>query len=160
MLAAILPAAVLGQKANLSGTWKLNVSKSFLAGDHPFRDYQLTKKIELSDQMISITSISVNASVVNIPLPDSITTMVTAFDGKEHAVKMPPSFPGTPPITMQVSANWQGCTLELREVTAGLANYGKERLLLSDDGSQLIDLVERHSTFGDTEQKLVFDKAQ
>ena len=153
---AALPA--LAQKVDLSGTWKLNVARSFMAGDHPFPDYELTKKIEQKGDTISITDMSVHASVVNIPLPDSTTTMEVAADGKEHAVQSPPPFPGMPPRTAQVTASWQGCTLQLRQVTSGLANYGVQRLFLSEDGRQLIILVEAHSTFGDTEQRLVFDK--
>jgi hypothetical protein len=34
----------------------------------------------------------------------------------------------------------------------------KQRLFLSSDGSQLIDLVEGHNIYGDSEQRLVFDK--
>jgi hypothetical protein len=45
ILAAMTPLPGLAQKVDLSGTWKLNVAKSFMAGDHPFADYQLTKKI-------------------------------------------------------------------------------------------------------------------
>ena len=63
-----------------------------------------------------------------------------------------------PPRTAQVTATWQGGTLALRQITSGLSNYGIERLFLSDDRTQLIVLVERHSTFGDREQRLVFDK--
>ena len=157
VLAGILPPATLAQKANLSGTWKLNIGQSFMAGSHPRSDYQLTKKIEQKGDTISITNISVNASFVNIRLPDSSTTMAIAIDGQQHEVKTTPSFPGMPPATVQVIASWQGCTLELREVTAGFANYGTERLFLSDQ-SQLIDLVAGHSNFGDSEQRLVFDR--
>jgi hypothetical protein len=160
VLVAGIAAPAAAQKADLNGTWKLNVSKSFMGGDHPFSDYQLTKKIVLKDGSISITSISVNASVVNIPLPDSTTRMTVALDAKEHTVQMPPGFPGAPPMTVHVSGSWQGCTLELQEINSGLADYGKERLFLSENGSELIDLIERHATFGDTEQRLVFDKAQ
>jgi hypothetical protein len=67
-------------------------------------------------------------------------------------------FSGTPPVTVRVTAEWQGCTLELVEVRLGLASYSKHRLFLSDSGSQLIDQVEQHSTFGDSEQRLVFEK--
>jgi hypothetical protein len=159
-LACMTPLLAPAQKADLSGTWKLNASKSFMAGDHPFADYQLTKRIQQKGETISITDASVHASVVNIPLPDSTTTMEVAADGKEHSVQLPPPFPGMPPRSAQVTATWQGDTLALRQITSGLSNYGIERLFLSDDRMQLIVLVERHSTFGDTEQRLVFDKQQ
>jgi hypothetical protein len=158
ILAAMAPLPALAQKVDLSGTWKLNVAKSFMAGDHPFADYQLTKKIEQKGDTISITETSVHASVVNIPLPDSTTTMEVAADGKEHSVQFPPPFPGMPPQKAQVTATWQGGTLQLLQISSGLANYGIQRLFLSEDGKQLIILVERHASFGDTEQRLVFDK--
>jgi hypothetical protein len=158
ILAAMTPLPGLAQKVDLSGTWKLNVAKSFMAGDHPFADYQLTKKISQTGDTISITDTSVHASVVNIPLPDSTTTMEVAADGKEHSVQFPPPFPGMPPQKAQVTATWQGGTLQLLQISSGLANYATQRLFLSEDGKQLIILVERHASFGDTEQRLVFDK--
>jgi hypothetical protein len=39
-----------------------------------------------------------------------------------------------PAAKVKVTAAWRGCTLELRQVTSGLANYAKHRLFLSDDG--------------------------
>jgi hypothetical protein len=57
-----------------------------------------------------------------------------------------------------VTAKWQADTLELVQNVSGLANMTKQRLFLSGDGSQLIDLVEGHNIYGDSEQRLVFDK--
>ena len=159
MFAAVTSLAAHSQKANLSGTWKLSVAKSFMGSDHPFPEYQLTRKIEQKSDTVSITDNSVHNSVVNIPLPDSTTRMEVVPDGKEHELELPAPFPGRPPAKAQVTASWQGATLELRQITSGLANYAKHQLFLSDDGSQLIDLVEQHSIFGDSEQRLVFDKA-
>jgi hypothetical protein len=158
MLAGVGSLSASAQKANLNGTWNLNVAKSFMGGDHPFSDYRLTKKIEQTGQKISITDTSVHNSVVNIPLPDSTTTMSLTADGQEHGMQQPGGFPGVPPAQMKVTATWQGCTLELRQITSGLADYAKHRLFVSDNGSQLTDLVEQHSTFGDSEQRLIFDR--
>lgn len=146
------------QKANLSGTWRLNVQKSFMGGDHPFNNYELTKKIVQSNDTISITDIAVHPNVVNIPLPDSTATLELALDGKEHEVQLPSTFPGSRPPKAQVTAMWQGCTLEFQEFIAGFANYSKQRLYLSEDGAELIDLVEQHANYGDSEQRLVFEK--
>jgi hypothetical protein len=157
--AASLAAHAQKQAVDLSGTWKLNVARSFMGGDHPFPDYELTKKIEQTGDTISITDRALHNSVVNIPLPDSTTTMQLAADGKEHEVQIP-VFPGRPPAKAQVTATWQGCTLSVLQINNGLANYGKQRLFLSEDGAQLVDLVETHSIWGDSEQRLVFDKAQ
>ncbi len=73
---------------------------------------------------------------------------------------MPPGFPGMPPSKAAVTAEWQGGALEVVRVVAGMASYSRLRLFLSDDGAQLIELVEQHSTFGDAEQRLVFEKTQ
>src|SRR5579862_2228431 len=157
MLAA--SAMAQAQRANLSGTWKLNVEKSFMGGDHPFSNYELTKKIVQNDSTIAITDIAVHPNVVNIPLPDSTSTLELALDGKEHEVQLPSTFPGSTPPKARVTAMWQGCTLEVEEFIAGFANYSKQRLFLSEDGSELIDLVEQHANYGDAEQRLVFEKA-
>ena len=158
ILAGAAAMAAPADKGNLDGSWKLNIARSFLGGDHPFSDYQLTKKIEHHDATISITDSSVHNSVVNIPLPDSTRTLTVAADGKEHELVLASGFPGAPPAKTMVTASWHGCTLELRQVTSGMAAYAVHRLFLSDDGAQLIDQVEEHSIFGDSEQKLVFEK--
>jgi hypothetical protein len=158
MLAALAPFAAHAQKANLSGTWKLNVAKSFMGMEHPFSDYQLTKKIEQGGDTITITDASIHNSSVNIPLPDSTTTMQVATDGTEHEVHMPSGNRRQAASVMKVIATWQGETLELVEVVSGLANMTKHRLFLSEDGSQLIELVEGHNIYGDSEQRLVFDR--
>ena len=158
LLAGIAATSATAQNKDLSGTWNLNVAKSFMGGDHPSSDYRLTRKIEQKDGAISITDSSIHASIVNIPLPDSTTTMEFAADGKEHDIKLPPPFPGMPAMPAKLSAVWQGCTLEIRKLTAGFGGSAKERLFLSEDGLQLIVLVEQHSTYSDSEQRLVFDK--
>lgn len=157
-LAGMSALPAMAQKANLEGTWKLNLTKSFMGPDHPSSDYQLTKKIARTDEKISITDIAVHVSTMNIPLPDSTTTMEIAVDGKEHDVQVPGGFPGVPPTPVKVAASWQGCTLEINQRGSGFAGSGKQRLFLSEDGSELIILVERHSTYFDSEQRLIFDK--
>ena len=157
LFAGIAASPAIAQNKDLTGAWNLNLTKSFMAGDHPPSDYQLTKKIEQKDGTFSMTDTSVHAAIMNIPLPDSTTTMAFAVDGKEHDVHLPPPFPGMPPMTAKASAEWQGCTLEIRQTSP--AGSAKQRIFLSDDGTQLIILVEAHSTYGDSEQRMVFDKA-
>ena len=158
LLAGTAGSYAMAQGKDLSGTWNLNVAKSFMGGDHPSSDYRLTRKIEQKNDALSITDVSVHASIVNIPLPDSTTTMDFAADGKEHEIQLPPPFPGMPAMPAKLSAVWQGCTLEIHKLTSGFGGSSKERLFLSEDGSQLIVLVEQHSTYSDSEQRLVFDK--
>jgi hypothetical protein len=160
ILAAAGSLAAHAQTANLAGTWKLNIAKSDLAGDHPFPDYTLTKKIVQSGESLIITDSATHASFVNIPMPDSTNTMQLATDGKGHEVPVPPSYPGGPTGKAQMTATWQGNNLELLEIINGLAIYATHRLFLSTDGNQLIDLAEQHTNYGDTVQRLVFDKAQ
>src|SRR5512146_337825 len=157
LLAAIAPLFAHAQSVNLNGTWKLNVAKSFMGMEHPFSDYQLTKKIEQNGDSITITDIAIHNSMVNIPLPDSTTTMQLTSDGKEREVHMASGGrrQGSASTT-KVTATWQGGTLELLQIVSGLANMTKHRLFRSRDGSQLIDMVEGHSLYGDSEQRLVF----
>jgi len=61
---------------------------------------------------------------------------------------------------MKVVANWQGGTLLVSE---GGRSFGglsttQRRYFISDYGLQLIGLIEGHNGFGDTEQRLVFDR--
>jgi len=45
-----------------------------------------------------------------------------------------------------------------RNAGGGSPSSTKRRYFLSEDGNHLIELVEGHNGFGDTEQRLVFDK--
>jgi hypothetical protein len=158
MLVALAQMTARPQTANLSGTWRLNVSKSFMGMEHPFSNYELTKKIDQAGENISITDTAIHNSNVNIPLPDSSTSMQVATDGKEHLVQVSSSNRNQPESNVPMTATWQAGTLELVQNVTGLANMTKHRIFLSGDGSQLIDLVEGHNIYGDSEQRLVFDK--
>lgn len=158
MLAALAPIATLSQTTNISGAWRLNVSKSFMGMEHPFSNYELTKKIDQTSENISITDSAIHNSNVNIPLPDSTTSIQVSTDGKEHLVHVSSSIRSQPESNVPMTATWQAGTLEIVQNVMGLANMTKHRLFLSGDGSQLIDLVEGHNIYGDSEQRLVFDK--
>ena len=159
-LTLAVPAPAAAQSTDLSGTWKLNLQKSFLAGDHPYKDYALTTTIVQKPGLIQKTEVAVHVNVVNIPLPDSKSTVEFATDGKEHDVTNPPSFPGMPPAHMQVAAEWQAGTLLITEIapTTATAATTQRRYFLSSDGSELVELVQAHNRYGDTAQRLVFDK--
>jgi hypothetical protein len=161
VLTLILAAAstLSAQTPDLSGIWRLNIPQSFLGQDHPFPDYQLTRTIHQAGDTLSISDASVHNSFVNIPLPDSTVSYSVTTDGKERAAKLPSSLPGAPPATAQVTATWQAGTLEIVQSANGLAAWGKQRLFLSPDAAHLIVLVEQHSVYGDSEQRLLFDKA-
>jgi hypothetical protein len=98
--------------------------------------------------------------MMNIPMPDSKTTIELSTNGREHEVIGGSPFPGMPPAKMKVVSEWQGDTLLVNEVgrSFGGLSSTQRRYFLSEDGSQLIELIEGHSGFGDTEQRLVFDR--
>ena len=151
---------VAAQQGNLSGTWKLNLAISFMGGDHSALDYELTKVLSQEGQTIHQTDIAKHVSIMNIPLPDTNVTTELTTDGQEHDVQGPAPFPGMPPARLKVTAEWQGNTLLVMERNAGGGSPSstKRRYFLSEDGAHLIELVEGHNGFGDTEQRLVFDK--
>jgi hypothetical protein len=159
---AIFTASVplAGQQVNFSGTWKLNLGSSFLGADHPSSDYELTKVLLQEGRTIHQTDIGKHVSIVNIPLPDSHVSTDLIADGEEHDAQAPPPFPGMPPAKLEVTAEWQGNTLLVKERSADAAppSSAERRYFLSEDGVHLIELVETHNAFGDSEQRLVFDK--
>ena len=159
-LAAAIALPAAAQKPDLSGTWKLNLQKSFLAGDHPDKDYGLTKTIALKEGALEMTDVAVHVSIMNIPMPDSKNVVELVADGKEHDATGPSPFPGSPPPQLKIVVEWQGGTLLVTETGQGFGGLSttQRRYYLSDDGSQLIELVEGHNTYGDTAQRLIFDK--
>jgi hypothetical protein len=157
-LTMIVP--VIAQQANLNGTWKLNLGTSFMAGDHTGPDYEFTKVLTQKGRTIHQTDIAKHVSIMNIPLPDTNIKTNLTIDGQEQGIEAPPVFPGMPPAKLKVIAEWQGNTLLVMERNAGAgpASSTKRRYFLSEDGAHLIELIEAHNGFGDTEQRLVFDK--
>jgi hypothetical protein len=148
------------QKPDFNGTWKLRISKSSMGSDHNFPNYAYTKIIVAKGNSFRMTDIQVNPSIVNIALPDSKTTHELRLDGTEQEEEMPAAFPGTPPTKVNVSGEWQGSTvfIQQRGQMFGGAMISRQRYFLSEDGSQLIELFERHGISGDKEQRLVFEK--
>ena len=159
-VAISLAVPVVAQPAGFSGTWKLNLPASFMGGDHPAPDYQLTKVLLQEGPAIHQTDIAVHVSVVNIPLPDSRATMDLIPDGQEHDAQVAAPFPGMPPSHLKVTTEWQGNTLVVTEQSAGTGRPSstRRRYFLSNDGANLIELIEAHNSFGDSEQRLVFNK--
>lgn len=158
ILTGLIGSSVMAQNKDLTGTWSLNVEKSFMGSDHPSNEYQLTKKIEQKDGLLSITDSSIHATMAGTPLADTVTVIEFAPDGKDYAIKVPSPFPGIPEMPGKVSAVWQGCTLMVHEVIPAFGSVATQRLFLSEDRSELIVLVEGHSSFMDTEQRLVFER--
>jgi hypothetical protein len=157
---SVLTASAAAQKPDFSGTWQLNTTKSFMAADHPASNYQLTKVVEQKGNEVTMTDVAVHSEMANIPLPDSKTTNILTPDGKEHQVKGASMFPGMPAPTITIVCEWQGDTLAVNERGGGFGGPSttNRRYYLSADGSELIELLDSHSTYGDTEQRLIFDK--
>jgi hypothetical protein len=148
------------QKPDLDGTWKLRVSKSSMGSDYMMPNYQFTKIIAIKGNSFSLTDIQVNASIVNIALPDSKTTNELKLDGTEQEQKMAGAFPNMPPATIKVSGEWQGATVFIQrpgQMFGGPMTL-HQRYFLSEDGSQVIELVAQQGMSGDKEQRLVFEK--
>jgi hypothetical protein len=158
-LAAAIALPAAAQKTDLSGTWKLNMKQSFLAGDHPDKDYGLTKTIVQKGKTISLTDAAVHVNLMNIPMPDSKFTVDLVADGQQHDALAPAFLPGLPPMKMKTVAEWQGGTLLVTETGNFMGpSTTQRRYYLSEDGRQLIELIVGHNGFGDSEQRLVFDK--
>jgi hypothetical protein len=138
----------------------LNLSKSFMGAEHPQPDYELTKVFEQNGVGLKMIDHSVHGSIANIPLPDSTETLELNPGGPPQKGEHAPMFPGLPPSNFEVTANWEGGTLFLIEHSQGLTGpvLAKRRYFLSEDCSQLIELVESYSTLGDSEQRLIFDR--
>jgi len=159
VLSAALTISATAQKVDLTGTWKLNLGESFFGGEHPWPNYELTRMIDQKAAEIRQADNSVHANIVNIPIPDSKLTTEYIADGKERKMTGPIPFPGVPAPEIWVSAEWQGGTLLISEANGARgATTTTHRYFLSEGGHQLIELIEKHSTSGDKEQRLVFDK--
>ena len=154
--ALALPACA--QKTDLSGTWELNLTKSFMATEHSASDYHLTRVIEQKEGHIVITDSAVNKKILNIPVPDATNKLEIVLDGKEQEIQIPGFLPFLPPVKEHLTAQWQGGTLDLQEREVNGAGYAERRLFLSEDGSELIVLVRRRDTYSEIEQRMVFDK--
>jgi hypothetical protein len=90
-------------------------------------------------------------------MPDSKITTDLVTDGQEHEILAP----GLPATKMKAIAEWQGGTLVVTATGRdfmGTSSKTMRRYYLSDDASQLIELVEGQYGFGETALRLVFDK--
>lgn len=148
------------QRAAFAGTWRLDPTKSNLGSDHLDANYEFTKTFELKGQTIVQKDHEVNVDIVGFALPERNSTEELVPDGQEHTVQRPGMFPGMPPTSTQVTAEWQGDNLTLSE--SGQSFIGpmttSRRYFVSDDGAQLIELIVGRTSFGDSEQRLVFTR--
>lgn len=163
MFSILLLAAAMAssaQEPRMSGVWQMKLDKSNLAGTHPFPDYQLKWIVEQDKACFLLREISRNASFANIPVEDTDQAIKIHIDGSEQDIQRPSSFPGVPPTTVKVKAEWQGGTLLITETGAGWGgpSVTLRRLFISRDGAQLTELLESHSALSDTEERIVFER--
>ena len=136
------------------------MGRSFLAGDHASLEYVLILTIQLRGNSLSLTTDGKNPGEGVFGLPASKSTVELPIDGKIHDITPPGIMPGMPPSHAIVSATWEGGTLIVTERSAGFGGItsSKRRYFLSEDKAQLIAQIESHNTFGDIEQRMVFEK--
>jgi hypothetical protein len=131
-------------KPNLTGTWKLNLSKSKLATQHgPFRDesYKI-KHLEPRLEMVHAGE-----------------TYRYVTDGKEHVANRSPVAPET-----LAKTHWDGDTLVIekrQEVGPGGSSW-VSRYALSQDGKTLVvtNNVQRSSLSAAFDESLTYEKQQ
>lgn len=150
----------LSQESRLSGAWSLDLSKSFLAGEHPISGYELVWVIEQNGSRATLTEKPHNASFANIPVPDSEMRTEFIVDGKEYETQKAGSIAGAKPTSAVVKAEWQGTTLLITERGAswGGSSITRRRIFASPDGNQITVLLEMHSQMLDMEESLVFQR--
>ena len=164
-MAALLPAwgqnaQQGGRRAAFAGTWRLDLKKSYMGADHPDANYGFTKTFELNGANLVQKDHEVNVDIIGFALPERNSTEELAPDGHERTVQRAGFLPGMPPTPTQVTAEWQGDNLVLTESAQtfiGPVNTSR-RYFLSDDGAELIELITGRTTYGDSEQRLVFTR--
>jgi len=168
-MAALLPAwgqnsqagaPEAARRAAFTGSWRLDLKKSNLGSDHPDANYGFTKTFEWKGSVIVEKDHEVNVDIVGFALPERNSTEELVPDGQEHSVELPGFFPGMPPTPMQVTVEWQGDNLALSEsgqTIIGPATTSR-RYFLTDDGAELVEVIFARTSFGDSEQRLVFTR--
>ena len=126
--------------------------------DHPDANYGFTKTFKLKGSTILQKDHEVNVDLFGFALPERDSSMELVADGQEHVAQMPGFFPGLPPTPMGVTVEWQGDNLVAQE--SGRTVLGPvtttRRYYLSDDGAELVEVIVGRTTYGDSEQRLVF----
>jgi len=171
-LAALLPASgqnssagsqspgFAARRAAFAGTWRLDLKRSNMGGDHPDPGYAFTKTFELKGSSLVQKDHEVNVDIVGFALPERDSTAELVPDAQEHTAERPGFFPGMPPTPTRVTVEWQGDNLIVSESSQSFigAMTTSRRYYLSDDGAELVELVVGRTQFGDSEQRLLFTR--
>lgn len=144
---------IKSERANFSGHWQLNESKSELG---QFANYA-TKTIQADQQE---SSIAISRTAASFNGDDMTTKEVLTFDGKEvETVLFGES-------KKKATASWSDDGQMLTITYTLLLDFngqtneisGKETWTLADDGKTLISQNKSSSSFGDLETKAVYEK--
>jgi hypothetical protein len=162
-IAVLVPVAARSQqlaarRAQFAGTWRLDVKQSLMGSDHPSADYALTRIFTLNGTALVKKDHEINIEIVGMEIPERISTTEIVPDGAEHSAQGPGFLPGMPPMTVKITALWQGDNLVINQISAGFGgeSLALSRYFLSEDGNLLTEIVLANTGFGDTDQKLVF----
>ena len=142
----------ISRRAAFVGTWRLDLSKSYMGSDHPEANYGFTKTFVLNGSTLVQKDHEVNVEIIGFAMPERNSTADFVPDRQEHTIEQPGFFPGMPPVHAQVVVEWQGDNLLVTESSQsfiGPANTSR-RYYLSEDGGELIELVVGRTTFGDS----------
>lgn len=149
-----------GRRAAFAGTWRLDLKKSYMGSEHPDANYGFTKTFALKGSTLVQKDHEINVDIVGFALPERNSSEELVPDGREHTVQRPGFFPGMPPTSTEVTVEWQGDNLVLSE--SGQSFIGpmtaSRRYFLSDNGAELVELISGRTSFGDSEQRLVFTR--
>jgi hypothetical protein len=166
LISQVNPAATAGSQSAASrraafvGTWRLDLTKSNMGSDHPEANYGFTKTFALNDSTLVQEDHEVNVDIIGYAIPERNSTAKFVPDRQEHTIEQPGFFPGLPPVRAQIIVEWQGDNLLVTESSqsfVGPTNISR-RYYLSEDGGELVELIVGRTTFGDSEQRLVFSR--
>ena len=150
------------RRAAFAGTWRLDLKKSDMGADHPDANYGFTKTFEVKGSTAIIEKDhEINVDVVGFALPERNSSQEFVADGQAHTIQIPSFFPGMPPTPTRVTVEWQGDNLVISET--GQSFIGpvstSHRYYISEDGAELTEFIIGRTTYGDSEQRLVFARA-
>jgi len=150
-LAAVLPATVVAQTPDFSGTWKINMIKSDAAPQG-----RGGQQMDMSSMMLTITQTAEMITIVQTGMGQELTTSYY-LDGRESTNQARRG-------EMKSTSKWDGAKL----VTNGSATFNgpngemtmtmKDVRELSKDGTTMTVTSTTDSPMGQRTRKTVFDK--
>jgi hypothetical protein len=145
--------ASLPEKANFSGEWKLNESKSDLGQSAAWAPRKI--KVEQKDDVITITKTAPSFAGGDVTMAETLP-----FDGKEVETTVYENSKRkatgkwsddgqTFTITFNIMFDFSGQTMEVK---------GTEAWVLADGGKTLVTQINSSSSYGEVQAKAVYEK--